>query len=192
MNITYENGIATLPDGKTINLLKVQQVCNHAFQELGDQDYANAADDLSLITGLVQGPHGEWEPRLNTAKVEISKLLGPALDWAVAQDCRIDLEKDANGKVLVRGGFIFHRGKEWAKFSPSTDWAEAGPSIERHQIDITSDNTRSEQERWQADDGISSVEFGPTPLVAAARVLVSIGLGNGSSDCKIDVPNELL
>lgn len=55
------DGMATLQDGPTVNLLDVQAVINGAFQEHGDQEYASAADELSKLTGLVQGPHGEWE-----------------------------------------------------------------------------------------------------------------------------------
>ena len=59
--LSMDSGIATLEDGTYVNLLEVQAVINGAFQEHGNQEYADAADALSKVTGLVQGPHGEWE-----------------------------------------------------------------------------------------------------------------------------------
>lgn len=60
-NISMDSGLATFEDGRCVNLLKVQAVINGAFQEHGDQEYADAADDLSKLTGLVQGAYGDWE-----------------------------------------------------------------------------------------------------------------------------------
>lgn len=61
--ISMDSGLATFEDGTYVDLLEVQAAINGAFQEHGDQEYAEAADTLSRITGLVQGPHGEWEER---------------------------------------------------------------------------------------------------------------------------------
>ncbi len=58
--ITIENGIATLEDGKTIDLLKIQSAINSAAQDLGDSELMEALDDLSRITRKWQGPHGEF------------------------------------------------------------------------------------------------------------------------------------
>lgn len=60
MTLTVEDGIATLPDGTTIDLLNIQAACNSAFQELGDMEYGEAASALSQITQKWQGPHGDW------------------------------------------------------------------------------------------------------------------------------------
>lgn len=62
-NISMDSGIATMPDGTYVNLLGVQAAINSAFQEHGDSVYMHAADTLSYVTGLVQGPHGDWEER---------------------------------------------------------------------------------------------------------------------------------
>jgi hypothetical protein len=58
---SVDDGILTLHNGEQADLLKIQAACNFAFQELGDPDFSEAADEMSKITGLVQGPHGEWE-----------------------------------------------------------------------------------------------------------------------------------
>jgi hypothetical protein len=62
MNISVRNGVATLPDGTTVNLLEVQSALNCAFGETGRGEYALAANMMALITGMVQGPHEEWLP----------------------------------------------------------------------------------------------------------------------------------
>lgn len=59
--VTMASGIATLPSGAAVDLLEVQATLNGAFALHGDQEYATAADQLAALTGLVQGPHGEWE-----------------------------------------------------------------------------------------------------------------------------------
>ena len=59
-NVTVCEGIATLEDGTTVNLLKIQAAINYAFQETGEIEFMEAADQLSLITQKWQGPHGEW------------------------------------------------------------------------------------------------------------------------------------
>jgi hypothetical protein len=53
-------GILTMEDGTTIDLLKIQAACNSAFQQLGDPEFAEAANELAKLTGKSQGPHGEW------------------------------------------------------------------------------------------------------------------------------------
>ncbi len=98
-------------------------------------------------------------------KLKTSELTGVALDWAVAQCEEYGI-----------GGFY-----------PSTDWAQAGPIIERERIAI--DGTAilgqwmavfyvPEEEPWEMR--------GPTPLVAAMRAYVASKLGD-----EIEVPEEL-
>ena len=62
MNVTVEGGTAWLPNGGTVNLLKIQSLLNLAFQETGDSEYGYACDELSLITQHHQGPHGDFLP----------------------------------------------------------------------------------------------------------------------------------
>lgn len=60
---SIQDGILTLPNGDTVNLLKIQAALNGAFQALGEEEYADASDEMSRLTGRVQGPHGEWMDR---------------------------------------------------------------------------------------------------------------------------------
>jgi hypothetical protein len=63
----------------------------------------------------------------------------------------------------------------------STDWALAGPIIEREWLDVTPwPNESDEDMRWQCKqhDSIDCVAFGPTPLIAAMRCYVASKLGD--------------
>jgi hypothetical protein len=65
INATIQAGIVTLPHGQSIDLKKVQAALNFGFQETGDHDLMAACDDMSKLTGLVQGPSGEFVPSDN-------------------------------------------------------------------------------------------------------------------------------
>ena len=111
-------------------------------------------------------------------KIKTSELTGPALDWAVAkcdgftphQTCMYDTP------TLWRNG---HR------YSPSTDWSEGGPIIERELIELT---TRGESlDMWVAKSpDWYAPAFGPTPLIAAMRCYVASKLGD-----EVEIPEEL-
>ena len=100
--------------------------------------------------------------------MKTSELQGAALDWAVA-NCEglAALAYDA-----VQQGF----------YRPSTDWAQAGPIIERERICLLDQGG----DYWQALWGWKEA-FAPTPLVAAMRAYVASRLGD-----EVEVPDELL
>lgn len=58
--VSIQGGLATLEDGTTVDLLKIQAACNYAFQETGEMEFGTAADEMSKLTGKWQGPHGDW------------------------------------------------------------------------------------------------------------------------------------
>lgn len=100
--------------------------------------------------------------------MKTAELSGNALDWAVAM-CEDDKTK---------GAWAFSR------FKPSTDWAAAGPIIEREGMQL-----------WKGGEWCASIdqswnppEFstGETPLVAAMRCYVASKLGD-----EIKLPEEL-
>lgn len=86
---------------------------------------------------------------------ELKKL---ALDWAVAK-----CEGVINGDDLDIG-FILERG-----YTPSTNWAQGGPIIEREGIALIP-NWTAERPGFSAD--------GDTPLIAAMRCYVASKLGD--------------
>lgn len=88
------------------------------------------------------------------------------IDWEIAQRCY-----SAQGRTV------------WDDFSPTTDWIEAGPLIEKYQIDIRYFNLELNSTLdypWMG--GLQRINkvglmqyftaFGPTPLIAAMTALV--------------------
>lgn len=74
--------------------------------------------------------------------------------------------------------------KVWHDYSPTTDWKEAGPVIEKYKIDIrffNKDLNTSLEYEWMGGLQVVSSKtnlltyytaFGPTPLIAAMKALV--------------------
>jgi hypothetical protein len=107
--------------------------------------------------------------------MKTNELTGHALNWAVAK--------------CVLGDAAEQAGEWW---TPSTDWAQGGPIIEREKMDIACWDAHSMP--WKAsidgdtDAGVALyVEYGVTPLIAAMRCYVASKLGDD-----IEIPKELL
>lgn len=121
--------------------------------------------------------------------MKTNELTGATLDWAVAM---IEFPEpgyeEADRLVYVRGDSDFH-------FSPSTNWAQGGPIIERDGIAVDCKrNDNGKIEEWEAyneaagdENWDANVSYGPTPLIASMRCYVSTKLGN-----EVEVPDELL
>ena len=131
------------------------------------------------------------------------ELTGPALDWAVAKCEGRNAVHDPMEMQDGRGFWVWedretgHQQTTYMPigprttpktrnsgdvYSPSTDWAQGGPIIEREKI-----TTSDALEAWAAGyNGTLSV-FGPTLLIAAMRCYVARKLGE-----TIDIPKELL
>ena len=109
-------------------------------------------------------------------KVKTNELTDLALDWAVAK-CE---ERPHSYAVTGQPPFTA------VVFTPSTDWAQGGPLIEKYEIDL---KLVAEGE-WQASNVFDDIAFhryfGPTPLVAAMRCYVASKLGD-----EVEVPDEL-
>lgn len=75
-----------------------------------------------------------------------------------------------------------------AVWEPTTNWAQAGPIMERESISITSQfcDFWDCQSGWYGHMG-SFYEHGPTPLIAAMRIFVASKLGD-----TVDIPEGLL
>ena len=110
--------------------------------------------------------------------MQTSELTGAALDWAVAKCEGHSLEQyDKNGPWYV--------GREIVGFSlsPSTNWAQGGPIIEREYMYLEYSGI------WRAyctQNGNSFLSVGSTPLIAAMRRYVSSKLGD-----EVELPEEL-
>jgi hypothetical protein len=133
--------------------------------------------------------------------MKTSELTGAALDWAVAKATKrldtvirdparlgtsiTDVGTDDDGAlwVYVPG----NKRAPYTKWSPSTDWAQSGPIIEREKITVGAPGDMGGS--WVAWPGLNEhlLVTGPTPLIAAMRSFVASKLGD-----EVDVPKELL
>ncbi|MDI1362566.1 phage protein NinX family protein [Methylotenera sp.] len=117
--------------------------------------------------------------------MKISELTGEALDWAVSE-CESRLYSPNPSSRYY--------------FSPSTNWAQGGPIIERviNKLWRNLNGTYGAQIKYRApyysptyDADIGTDAFinkhGDTPLVAAMRCYVASKLGD-----EIEIPDELI
>ncbi|MEL4167319.1 phage protein NinX family protein [Pseudomonas sp. ZS001] len=142
-------------------------------------------------------------------EVKTADLTGQALDWAVAiavhgkvyvypegglcpPEDTISLNEDDGTMRVNSGGF--HPKDSW---SPSTDWSQGGPLIEKYQVALVPEahdglEGTEMSERWYADiyyDGGEqyTTEHCETPLIAASRAIVAAYLGD-----TVSIPAELI
>lgn len=107
--------------------------------------------------------------------MKTSELTGAALDWAVAV-CEGLMAANTNNVFDFKDFF----------FSPSTNWEQGGPIIERDWIELLHDgNTWQAIGRGFGEDAPEG--FGLTPLVAAMRCYVASKLGD-----EVEIPEEIL
>jgi hypothetical protein len=105
-----------------------------------------------------------------------NELTGAALDWAVAS-IELTGHDDYTNVLMVTVG----DDNDW-KYSPSTDWAQGGPIIERERIGIRD----AGGDGWAADDYVHATMYGDTPLIAVLRCYVASKLGD-----EVEIPSEL-
>lgn len=130
-------------------------------------------------------------------KVKAGDLTGRALDWAVAmcEGAVTELVFDGITHGFKLNGNLKVLAKGWTSLSwhPSTDWAIAGPIIEREEIGLRMNVPCSPGRTWEGRPSLlakgagGKFGYGPTPLIAAMRCVVASKLGED-----LDVPEELL
>ena len=137
--------------------------------------------------------------------VETKNLTGAALDWAVAKCEQKPLvfrgrkwPTDGAATVeyapwavhpVVNGSGPFVASLCNSTYSPSTDWSQGGPIIERENLSVmpaAGEGWRS-YKTHRVDWAQQCYANGPTPLVAAMRCYVASRLGD-----EVDIPEELL
>lgn len=145
--------------------------------------------------------------------IEISKLEGAALDWAVAQvdSMCLGLDWKQTAVVLTWVGFgvidsfqtpcaflsngvcmsekmrMRRRGVD--PYSPSTDWSQGGRLIES--MRVTVEFAMAGKGLWHAyvlSDEENAGFYGSTPLTAACRAIVAAASGAS----KIEVPDKIM
>ena len=118
--------------------------------------------------------------------MKTSELTGAALDWAVAKcepddTVRIYFDEDTGEKLC-------HDDWDVPEFSPSTDWSQGGPIIERERIEV---RYRVGVNMTATIDGKSEQTAGyreshKPMLLAAMRCYVASKLGD-----EVELPKEI-
>jgi len=128
---------------------------------------------------------------MDIVEVKTSELIGAALDWAVGYAVR--------SNHLGAGAWSGSREAwlaDWsvqACYSPSTEWADGGPLIDKYQLDLTFERVGLVYSYPCQDDGLPIIKgevygsFGATHLIAACRAIVLDKLGE-----TISIPSELM
>lgn len=135
-------------------------------------------------------------------KIKTSELIGPALDWAVAKCDELPLKLDpmsfrSEAPEAVQSGWWVWPGpcamiigytpvspNDCRGYSPSTDWGQGGPIIERERISGYWDKGNQQWDQVMHEGRF--VESGATKLIAAMRCYVASKLGD-----EVNVPEEL-
>ena len=119
-------------------------------------------------------------------KIKTNDLIGPAIDWAVAQ-CEIVVPGRASGKPFLTEHRVYLED-----FIPSYAWYQGGPIIDRERITLRTNACVAGH--WAAfiDFGSSNCnvkarQSGPTPLIAAMRCFVASKLGD-----EVEIPGTLI
>lgn len=112
--------------------------------------------------------------------MKTSELTGAALDWAVAKCEGFDPET-----LNTKTGVVYSLRYGW--YTPSTDWAQGGPIIEREGIAVWSPLLDKADGAWIASYSCAQHEkFADSPLIAAMRCYVASKLGD-----EVEIPEEL-
>jgi len=120
-----------------------------------------------------------------------SELTGPALDWAVAKCEELPVKISQTGFLIYSDKSVL-TGPNGRVYSPSTNWLQGGPIIERERIEIKRGNPLYfPKDTVEINDyyellWLADKHYGPTPLIAAMRCFVASKLGN-----EVEIPEEL-
>lgn len=115
--------------------------------------------------------------------MKVSELSGADLDCCVARAENLreaQVSDTGNGE----GPCCYYKSKEhgafpWQQFSPSRDWSQGGPIIERERINVVAKSNPD----MGGNNWIASVVrplhhgYGATPLIAAMRAYVASKFG---------------
>lgn len=122
-------------------------------------------------------------------KARISELVGTSLDWAVSEALGLTLDYTGGFLYSGREEYDYIQGLSYNEiYSPSTNWQQGGPIIEREEIHTYTQFPRSPMSAkvWYARLHDKYRGFGPTLLIAAMRCYVSSRLGD-----IVEIPDEL-
>ena len=120
-------------------------------------------------------------------RIKTSELIGDALDWAVAL---IEYPEWKEQGYLEVFPYDLHFD-DGEVYSPSTNWTQAGPIIERERISLefmpgAGDAGADVWVATRVEGSSVSEECAESPLVAAMRCYVASQLGD-----EVEVPEDL-
>ena len=111
-------------------------------------------------------------------KIKTAEAKDAALDWLVAKCEEATYPLGYWTDMVARGNY-----------TPSTNWSQGGPIIEREGMALNMEDTHEWQAAMWWDDEDSKGDIlmvGPTPLIAAMRCYVASKLGE-----EVEIPEEL-
>jgi len=123
-------------------------------------------------------------------KIKIGEANNLMLDYLVAKidgialsQAKFSFQIKTHGHLMAQPGFVY---------SPTSNWAQGGPIIERERIELNRGNdlyfpSGNENGDYYEPLWIAGKLHGQTPLIAAMRCYVASKLGD-----EVDVPDELL
>lgn len=123
-------------------------------------------------------------------KIKTSDLIGAQLDWAVAVAVAAYCQETGSNDLHSGKHWVIHGFKpmRWDDWTPSTDWSQGGPLIERFGLEITryNENFWAAIKKWEYDFN-DYYPVGETILIAAMRAIVAAKIGE-----EIEVPEGLV
>lgn len=121
--------------------------------------------------------------------VQVSGLVGPALDWAVSRAAGWTVSVLPVHTPSVT--YYVVKSPSGLTLSPSTDWSQGGPLIDRYGLSLLAPEKGFSQwsviKEWCHGDIESTYPESPTALIAACRAIVAAHLGE-----VVSVPAELV
>ena len=118
--------------------------------------------------------------------MKVSELTGAQLDLLVARAEGFDILIPKSGPkagVLMMGEGYLYQPASMQGYFPSTNWAIAGPIIDRYRIELRWTEDKVDAMAWEATQFESGeFQYGPTPLIAAMRAFVASKYGDNVSD----------
>lgn len=116
-------------------------------------------------------------------KIKTSEASGVVLDWVVARCDGVEFDhiEHKHGSIYLWLPREFNQD-QYELYSPSNDWAQGGPIIERDIKTLERDG-----DGWFARSQQGNTSIGEAPLIAAMRCYVASKLGD-----VVGVPDELV
>ena len=123
--------------------------------------------------------------------MKTAEPIGTALDLAVAKREGLPVKISQTGFLIYSDKSVL-TGPNGRVYSPSTNWLQGGPIIERERIEIKRGNPLYfPKDTVEINDyyellWLADKHYGPTPLIAAMRCFVASKFG-----AEVEIPEEL-